>query len=221
MMRHFPLLAAVAAFTALPLTAAAVDINVVGLTSGKAIVVIGNAPPRLMRAGDTGPDDVRLLSASSDSAVFEIGGKRETLTLGQRAAVGSAVGPAASGGQPSVTLTADNGGHFIANGSVNGISIRFLVDTGATSVALSAADAKRAGVDYLAGQHAYSSTANGVVAVYHVRLDSVTVGNITLHNVDAVVFDGHKLPIALLGMSFLNRMEMKRDGTTMTLVKRY
>ncbi|HEX5464919.1 MAG TPA: TIGR02281 family clan AA aspartic protease [Burkholderiales bacterium] len=221
MTRNLLILAAFTALAVLPLSAAAVDVNVVGLTSGKAIVVIGDAPPRLMRAGDTGPDGVHLISASSDAAVFEIGGKRETLTLGQRAAIGAAVGPAETGERPSVTLTADHGGHFIANGSVNGIAIRFLVDTGASSVALSAADAKRAGVDYLAGSRAYSSTANGVVPVYHVRLDSVTVGSVTLHNVDAVVFDGHKLPIALLGMSFLNRMEMKRDGAKMTLVKRY
>jgi aspartyl protease family protein len=221
MMRHFPiLLSAFIAFAATPLAAAAVDVNVVGLTAGKAIVVIGNAPPRLMRAGDT-TNGVRLISASSESAVFEIGGKRETLTLGQRAAVGAAVGTAEGSGRPSVTLTANNLGHFITNGEINGISIRFLVDTGASSVALSADDAKRAGVNYLAGSHGFSSTANGVVPVYHVMLDSITVGDITLHNVDAVVFEGHKLPIALLGMSFLNRMEMKRDGTKMTLVKRY
>ena len=64
------------------------------------------------------------------------------------------------------------------------------------------------------------STANGVVPAYRVKLDEVRLGDISLNNVDGVVTIGSQ-PIVLLGMSFLNRMEMKRDGETMTLKKRF
>jgi aspartyl protease family protein len=86
---------------------------------------------------------------------------------------------------------------------------------------LSSADARRAGVNYLSGARALTQTANGVVPVYAVKLDSLRIGDITVNNVDASVIEGDKLPVALLGMSFLNRMEMRREGTTLTLIRRY
>jgi len=101
------------------------------------------------------------------------------------------------------------------------VSLPFLVDTGATTVVLSSVDARRAGVNYLLGTRALTQTANGVVPVYGVKLDSLRIGDITLTNVDASVIEGDKLPVALLGMSFLNRMEMRRDCTTLTLIRRY
>ena len=66
-----------------------------------------------------------------------------------------------------------------------------------------------------------TQTANGVVPVYTVKLDTLRVGEITVNNVDATVIEGDKLPIALLGMSFLNRMDMRREGQTMVLIKRF
>ena len=121
----------------------------------------------------------------------------------------------------TVTLISDARGHFTTVGVVNGVSLRFLVDTGATSVVLSSADARRAGVNYLGGTRVLTQTANGIVPVYTVKLDSLRIGDITVNNVDASVIEGDKLPIALLGMSFLNRMEMRRDGTTLTLIRRF
>ena len=106
-------------------------------------------------------------------------------------------------------------------GHINGKSARFLVDTGATSVSMGSAEAKRFGINYAAGQKAFTSTANGVAPVYRVKLDEVRLGDITLNNVDGVVHLDNSLPVILLGMSFLNRMEMKRDGEKMTLTKRF
>jgi aspartyl protease family protein len=103
---------------------------------------------------------------------------------------------------------------------VNGISVRFLVDTGATSVLLSAADARSIGIDYRAGRRGLASTANGTMPVWGVRLDSLRVGDITLNNVEAVVAEGPR-QVALLGMSFLNRTQMNRDGDRLTLTRRY
>jgi aspartyl protease family protein len=86
---------------------------------------------------------------------------------------------------------------------------------------LSTSEAKRLGVNYLAGARGYSSTANGIIPLYRVTLDTVRIGDITVGNVEAAVLEGSGLDIALLGMSFLKRMQMKRDGDTLTLVKRY
>jgi aspartyl protease family protein len=117
-------------------------------------------------------------------------------------------------------MSADIQGHFYTTGNINGTSVRFLVDTGATMISLGATDARRVGLDFNRGQKALSNTANGQVVVSKVQLDTVRIGDVTLHNVEAVIHQ-NEMPIALLGMSFLNRMEMQRDGSTMTLKKRY
>jgi aspartyl protease family protein len=127
---------------------------------------------------------------------------------------------AAGGGSGSVTLKADARGHFVADGQVNGGTVRFLVDTGATTIALPAADAKRLGIDYLKGERGMVQTANGTAPAYRVKLDTVRLGDITINGVEGVVLEGG-LQTALLGMSFLNRTEMKRDGETMVLTKRF
>lgn len=201
-----------------PLHASSADVAVTALFSGKAVLVVDGGKPRTLTVGETTPEGVRLLSASSESAVIEYSGQRQTLLLGQGTRVGSS---ASASGPGQVTLTADSRGHFVTIGAINGISVRFLVDTGSTSVALSTSEAKRLGVNYLSGVRGYSSTANGVIPIYRVKLDNVRVGDITLNNVDASVLEGAGLDIALLGMSFLNRMQMKRDGDTLTLVRRY
>jgi len=205
-------------FLLAPGAAVAADIHVLGLTAGKAVVSIDGGKPRTLTVGQTTPEGVKLISASSESATFEVDGRLQTLAPGEGAAVANTA-PARGGN--SVILTADARGHFITTGVVNGTSLRFLVDTGATSVVLSSSDARRAGVNYLAGARALTQTANGVVPVYTVKLDTLRVGDITVNNVDASVIEGDKLPFALLGMSFLNRMEMRRDGSTLTLIRRY
>jgi len=205
-------------FLLAPGAAVAADINVLALTAGKAVVSIDGGKPRTLAVGQTTPEGVKLISASSESATFEVGGTLQTLAAGQGAAVASTA-PARGGN--SVILTADARGHFITTGVVNGISLQFIVDTGATSVVLPSADARRAGINYLAGGRVLTQTANGVVPVYTVKLDTLRIGDITVNNVDAAVIEGDRLPVALLGMSFLNRMEMRRDGSTLTLIRRY
>ncbi|HUP89303.1 MAG TPA: TIGR02281 family clan AA aspartic protease [Longimicrobiales bacterium] len=193
------------------------DVAVTALFNGKAVVVVDGGKPRTLTVGESTPEGVKLISANSESAVIESGGQRQTLQLGQ----GTRVGRSADASGSQVTLTADARGHFITNGAINGVSVRFLIDTGATSVALSTSEARRLGINYLAGTRAYSSTANGVVPLYRVTLDNVRIGDISVGNVEAAVLEGSGLDIALLGMSFLKRMQMKRDGDTLTLLKRY
>ena len=194
--------------------AAATDLNVVGLFGAKAVVSINGSPPRTLSVGQRSPEGVQLVAVDRETATFEVDGQRRTLRLGQ-AYVSRA---AAAGG--SVTLKADARGMFLTEGQVNGGSVRFLVDTGATLVALPAADAKRLGIDYQKGPRGIVQTAGGPTPAYGVKLDTVRVGDIAINGVEAVVIEAG-LSFALLGMSFLNRTEMKREGETMVLIKRF
>jgi len=194
--------------------AQATDINVVGVFPGKAVLIIDNASPKTYSAGNTVADGITLLSVGRDGAVFDVHGRKENIGLGEQ------IGGSAPSSEASATLQANSLGHFIVQGRVDGGGVRMLVDTGASYVSLPAADALRLGIDYTKGRAGYISTANGVVPVYHVTLDSVQVGDIVLHQVEGLVQESG-LPIALLGMSFLNRTEMQRDGEQMVLTKRY
>ncbi len=204
------------ALAALPAAARATDVNVVGLFPGKAVVVINRGAPRTISAGHRTPEGVLLLSSDANGAVLEIDGKRQALEMGQHFETS-----AQTATRPTVTLPADSRGQFYADGRVNGAHMRFMVDTGATSILLPAAEAARLGIDYRRGRPGRIQTANGSASAYRVVLDSVTVGDITAYEVDAVVAEAKGLDVALLGMSFLNRTEMRRDGAYMTLTKRY
>ena len=195
-------------------TAWAASVSVVGLFKDKAIVSIDGGKPRTLSVGQTA-QGVKLVAADSGSASFDVDGKRRTLGMGQ-----SFAGGAETGGRQSVSLTADARGHFAAAGSLNGYPMTFLVDTGATTIAINAAEARRIGLDYKAGQATGVGTAAGVVPAWRVKFNTVKVGSITVNQVDGMVVETG-LGVPLLGMSFLNRMEMKRDGQTMTLTQRY
>ena len=199
-----------------PPQAAAQDVNVIGLFSGRAVVVVNRGTPRTLKAGERTPEGVLLVSADSRAAVVEVDGKRLTLEMGQH--FESASQPE---GRASVTLSPDSSGHYFAEGQVNGGHVRFLVDTGATLISMSAAEAQRLGIDYRRGQRGYSMVADGRrVPNYRVKLDSVAIGGLTLYNVEASIGEGG-MGAALLGMSFLSRTDMRRDGRNLTLTKRY
>lgn len=210
------LLAAYALTGLLPTAAAATSVTVVGLFPGKAVVVINGQPPRTISVGQKTAEGVILLATASDRATLNIDGKRVSLDVGQLFAA-----PRAAGGTQTVNLPADSSGHFFSVGQVNGKSVRFLVDTGATSISLSSDFAQNAGIDFRKGQQMVMQTANGNTTAYRVTLDSVSLGDITLYQVDGVVMDGIGANMALLGMSFLNRMEMRREGSVLTLTKRF
>ena len=123
--------------------------------------------------------------------------------------------------RPSLTLTQVRAGMFATPVAVNGVSLPFLIDTGATNVALDVAMAQKIGINYQKGTPGMANTANGPVRAWRVKLDQVSAGPITLYNVDATVLEGPGIGVGLLGMSFLNRVEIKREGETMVLVKRF
>lgn len=196
---------------------AATQLNVVGLFSGKAIVLINGGAPQTIAAGQT-KKGVKLISADSSAAVFVVEGKQQTLKMGQAASIAGGSAPV---NNSPVSLYADKQGQFYGNLSINGASLKYVVDTGATTVALNSGDAKYAKIDYEKGEKITMSTANGEVPAYLVRLNTLKIGSIILNNVEATVNEGGSPPFVLLGMSALNHLDMKRDNTIMTLNKKY
>lgn len=193
------------------------QVNVVGLFNGKALVTINGGSPQTLSVGQT-KNGVKLVAADSQQATLLIEGKTKVLGMGQGVSTG---GGAESAQNQPVNLYADSAGHFFGTATVNGASLRFVVDTGATSVALNSADAKRANINYLKGEKSVASTASGQVVAYRVTLNTLKIGSITLNNVEAAVIEGGFPEVVLLGMTALNRMDMKRDSSTMTLIKKY
>ena len=196
----------------------AADINLIGIFGSKATLMIDGGKPRTVSAGETTPEQIRMISIGADSAVIEIDGKRETLRMGNQRISAARK----DGGAGKVVLTGDARGHYVTTAVVNGVSMQFLVDTGASVVTISSDNAKRARISYTNAPKSLMQTANGVVVAYRVTLDTVSVGGITLNQVEGVVMEGNALGShGLLGMSFLSRMDMKREGESMTLTKRF
>jgi aspartyl protease family protein len=195
--------------------AAAAEVALVGTLGGRAAVLaLDGGEPKTVKVGQKW-NGITVLSVESGRATVEIDGRRRLLLQGQHYP-----SAAASSSRQQATLAADRNGHFLTQGAINGNPVRFLVDTGATAIALPAREAERLGLDYRKGVRGMTQTANGPVAVWRVTLDRVGLGGIELRMVEAVIIE-QGLDIALLGMSFLNRVEMKREGETMTLIRRF
>lgn len=193
----------------------ATQLTLVGVFGDKAaILAVDGGEPRTVRVGQK-LGAVLLVSVEGDRATVEVDGKRRVLVRGQTYSTARSATD-----KQSVVLSAAQGGHFIAEGQINGGSVRFLVDTGASAIALPGSEARRLGIDYLKGRRGTTQTAAGPTTMYIVTLDTVRIGDIELQRVDAFVIE-QGLNVVLLGMTFLNRVEMKREGQTMTLTRRF
>jgi aspartyl protease family protein len=197
-----------------PRAAHAADVALIGSMGSRAVLVIDGGAPRTVAVGGVTPEGVRLLAVEGEHALVEVDGRPHRLRLGARPIQIDPREPAA------ITLHADARGHFGSDAIVNGARMPFLVDTGATLFFMGQSDARRAGIDFQAGTPITAQTAAGPVQAWRVRLARVQIGAVTLHDVDAAVLE-QDLPVALLGMSVLNRMEMQRQGNTLTLHKRF
>jgi aspartyl protease family protein len=206
----FAALFAVAVGLALPAGAQTVSLG--GSLGDRAVLII-DGKPRTLAAGST-VQGVKLVGVTGSAAVVEVKGQRLTLALG--GAQVNLGGTPSEGSGTQIVLAAGSGGHFFTGGTINGKSVHFMVDTGATYVSMGAAEAERLGVNYRNGRRGMSSTANGPMPVYLVSLDSMRVGDVQLYNVQALV---SQMPMdqVLLGNSFLTRFQMRRDNDTMTL----
>ena len=197
--------------------AMAADIKVMGLFANMAIIKIDGQQHKL-RKGESTPQGIKLLSADSDSATFLVDGKKQTLSLGTTSSISTSF---AKRNQVEARIMRRHGMYSVS-GSVNKQPVNFLVDTGATWVAMNSATAKRLGIDFrYKGTPGWANTANGPVKTYKIKLDSVRVGEIELTNVQGAVLDGSSPREILLGMSFLNRVEMQRQGELLLLRKKW
>lgn len=198
--------------------ACAQSVTLTGTIGTRAIVIIDGAPPRTMAPGET-VKNVKLVSMQGDSAVIEASGKRLVLRMDSPVSVGSTGGGGGSGGS-RIVLNSDSRGHFMTPGTINGRTVSFMLDTGATTVAMSAADATRIGLDFQKGTPVQMNTANGVALGYRLRLSSVRVGDVEVYDVEAIVSQ-QPMPYVLLGNSFIGRFSMRRDAEQMVLEKRF
>ena len=195
---------------------AASSVMLTGTIGSRAILIVDGAPPKTVAVGETF-QGVRLVSLQAEQAVVELEGKRVNLRMDTPVSIGGGTG---TGGGSRIVLPADSRGHFMTQGAINGRPVTFMLDTGATSIAMSAADAQRIGLDYSKGQRVQMNTANGVSQGYRLRLQSVRVGDVEVYDIDAIV-SPQPMPFVLLGNSFINRFSMRRDADQMVLEKRY
>jgi aspartyl protease family protein len=195
--------------------ASAQNVILSGSMGDRALLTI-NGAPRTLAVGAT-QQGVKLISVSANEATVEIDGKRLLLPLG--GAPVNLGGAGSEGAGTRIVMTAGSGGHFLSGGTINGKQVQFMVDTGATVIALGQADAERIGLDYKKGQRGMVRTANGQVVVFQVMLNTVRIGDVQVHNVEAVVVP-QAMSYVLLGNSFLTRFQMKRENDLLTLDRR-
>jgi len=191
-----------------------VNVKVIALFTDKAMLSIGG-DQKLLVKGEI-YNGVRLISANGRGAVISIDGEQRKLSLNQ-----SIQGNFKATARSKSRIYPDSQGMYFVDGRINGKSTRFLVDTGATFVTMSSRHAKIVGIDYRNGSRASLRTATETVPVWQIRLESITVGGITLSNVEASVIEGSDPDMVLLGNSFLSRTELRRKGTVMELYKRF
>jgi aspartyl protease family protein len=194
---------------ALSSAAHATTVMVMSLETDRAQVLVNGTAVRTLRAGQTSPEGVRLVAADRTKAVLEVEGRTLTLGIGQSTVA-------------TVELKADARGHFVTTAYINGVPTRALIDTGATSVAISADEAQGMAISYAGAPRVRVSTAGGPRTGYRVTLATVSVGSITLQNVEGTVMESGRgeLSITLIGMTYLNGVDLRRAGDTLTLSRR-
>lgn len=186
-----------------------------GVMGKKALLIIDGSTPQALAAHENAKG-VQVLQVDKHSAIVQIQGQQHTLHMGASpASVGAGLGSHSR----KIVMRADSSGHFRPSGHINNHPIQYMVDTGASLVGISQTDARRIGLKYEQGQPVTLNTANGRVQGWLVRLQSVRVGDILLHGVDAVVTP-QPMPFVLLGNSFLSQLHMTRKGHEMVLEQR-
>jgi aspartyl protease family protein len=202
----------------LGLSAAAQSVAINGTLGSKALLIVDGSFPKSVAVGES-YKGVKVLSIQNDKVTVEMGGQRQTLRVGDApASIGNSAGAQLSGAR--VVLTAGPGGHFMTDGQINGRTVQFMVDTGATSIAMSESDARRIGLNYRNGEPVRMGTANGVTQGWRISLNTVRVGDVMISGVEAVVTPG-EMPYVLLGNTFLSRFQMTRNNDQMVLERRF
>lgn len=206
------------ALSACLLPAWADDISLMAIMGSRASLLVDNKPLTL-GVGES-RNDIKLLALAEDSVTVEMAGKKQTLKLGQGAYHSTSAKPDGGAAQKA-TVFSDGRGHFYANVSSGGSSVRGMVDTGATYLSMSQVDAQRLGIRYENGSSVSMRSAQGIMRAYLVKATEVKVEGIPLYNIDVVVSPGNFPEMPLIGMSVLNHLDTKREGDSMQLTKKF
>lgn len=185
-----------------------------GTLGRKALLLVDGAPLTL-GVGDSA-QGLTLLQLGDGQAVVRLQGVSRTLRLGDAPARLDAGGSPPPAPAREVVITAGPGGHYTTSGAINGRPVQLMVDTGATLVALSQAEATRIGLAWRDAERGLTQTAGGPVPVHRVTLARVRVGEVELTQVAAMVVPT-PLPYVLLGNSFLSRFQLRRDDSVLRL----
>ncbi len=188
-----------------------------GLLGDRALLIVNGKPPKIVAQGET-YQEVKVISIQGDQALVEIKGVRQTLRVGESPVSVGSHGSGVSGNR--IVLDARSGGHYFALGQINGQSVQFVLDTGATFVTLGAPEATRLGINYESAQVFPMATANGMSYGWRIRLQMVKIGDVTLYDVPASVVPT-ATPVVLLGNSFLSHFQMTQANGQMILQKLY
>lgn len=199
-----------------PLCWANSPIEATGLFKDRAMLrVLGQ--DRYVRVGETTPEGAKLLEADAAHALVSFNGETYRLSLTDRVA-----GRFAAVEDTSISIAPDSLGQYRVGGSINGGYVDFLVDTGASVVAISARQARALGIDFVNAENRSTVvTAQGEVPSYLVSLAEVNVGGITAHNVQAAVIEGNYPVDVLLGMSYLRNVQMRETAGVLLLERKY
>ena len=197
-----------------PSWANAQAVALAGMLGSKALLVVDANLPKAVGAGDE-YQGVKVIAVTKEEATVEVNGARRTLRLGE-----APVSVGARGGSGKrVTLMADSRGHFINSGTINGRVMQYMVDTGASTIAIGRTDADRMGLNYQGAEPVRMNTANGVAQGWRIKLDSVRLGDVEVLGVEAIITP-QPMPYVLLGNSFLTQFQMTRINDQMVLEKR-
>ncbi len=186
----------------------------VGQFGPKALLDI-DGKQRIVAVGESAPEGVRLLAVGAGVAEVEYANAVRSLEFAPRLQQNYQSSPASE-----ARVAADAAGSFRTAGTINGGIVDLVIDTGASTVAMNEATARKLGIDYrYEGRPVQITTASGVASAYSVTLKNVRVGEIEITNVDGVVVAGGFPVDVLLGMSFLNTVEITRKDGVLILKK--
>jgi aspartyl protease family protein len=225
-----------------PVVLAIPTIEALALFADRAMLGIGEHQ-YLLKTGDTSPEGVKLISASSKNAIVEYEGRQYTIE--SKTVIHGEIKPpepikviieqptaptatvtiaptAAKNTMAEVVISADINDQYITTASINGRDVKAIIDTGANTVAISSKQAKLLDIDVAqaGGLVGTAQTASGSTTMTMVKLSSIKIGNIEVKNVDAAVLDGNAPEVVLLGMTFLNQVHLTHEKGVMKITQK-
>jgi aspartyl protease family protein len=192
-------------------------IQVNAILKNAAVLTI-NGKQQMLGNNASTAEGYKVINIGQDSVTLLINNEPQVFKLGAAISASKAM----KSGKQSVNISRDNRGMYITSGTINNFPVNFLVDTGATFIAINSKLAIQIGIDYHGlGKAELANTASGQVTAWKLLLDSVRIGDLELRLVDAAVIEGDFPIRPLLGMSFLGRVRMQDNGVLLTIEEKY